>query len=106
VYRGGNEGDLPVRRVDGRRGFHARLPPGEVLPRLQDRLHLRGHFQHPAQHYREVPQAGVLVNINKCLKKVPYLHKKSKQRHIYTNEIKFAAPSLTPSAICMFRIFF
>ena len=51
-----------MRRVDGRRGFHARLSPGEVLPGLQDWLHLRGHLQHPAQHHRQVPQARVLVN--------------------------------------------
>ena len=55
-------GHLQVRRLHGRRRLHQRLPPGEVLPRQQDRHDLRGHEQHAALHHRQGPQEGIRLN--------------------------------------------
>jgi hypothetical protein len=53
-----------------RLSFHSTHTHGRlVLPRQQDRRHLRGNLQHPAQHHCEVHQAFVpmRVIIGKCV---------------------------------------
>mmetsp|Transcript_58222 Transcript_58222/g.139733 ORF Transcript_58222/g.139733 Transcript_58222/m.139733 type:complete len:216 (+) Transcript_58222:700-1347(+) len=61
---GGSHGQAPrlaggrarreqVHRAAGRRGLHQGLRRREVLPRRQDRRHLRGHVQHPAADDRQ-----------------------------------------------------
>jgi alkylation response protein AidB-like acyl-CoA dehydrogenase len=57
--RGGRALRLPLPGVPRRRRLHQGLPPGEALPRRQDRQDLRRDEQHAAQHHRQDRAGGV-----------------------------------------------
>mmetsp|Transcript_44092 Transcript_44092/g.138943 ORF Transcript_44092/g.138943 Transcript_44092/m.138943 type:complete len:269 (-) Transcript_44092:30-836(-) len=49
----GGEDGLQMHRAARRRRLHKGVRRREAVPRRQDRRHLRGHLQHPAQHHRK-----------------------------------------------------